>query len=74
MFLGVFSHVEFNQGNIKYLRMKFYIEGPFGKATVNLEKKKVRMTRFWYVELTNAYDWFLLIFRMKVANTSTVMF
>lgn len=54
--------------------MKFYIEGPFGKATVNLEKKKVRMTRFWYVELTNAYDWFLLIFRMKVANTSTVMF
>ncbi|ODN01836.1 Mitochondrial import inner membrane translocase subunit Tim21 [Orchesella cincta] len=30
---------EFSGGETKFLRMKFYIEGPFKKGTVNLEKK-----------------------------------
>jgi hypothetical protein len=41
-------HVEFNQGNTKYLRMRFFVEGPFKKGTVHLEKKQVSL----YLRLT----------------------
>jgi len=33
------AHQEFFQGNVKYLRMRFYIEGQFRKGTVHVEKK-----------------------------------
>jgi len=33
------AHQEFIQGNTKYMRMRFYIEGKFNKGTVHVEKK-----------------------------------
>jgi len=51
------SHVEFIQGNIKYLRMKFYVEGPFGKATVNVEKKKNEGGKYEYSYLLVDVDY-----------------
>lgn len=37
-----FSHVEYDVGGVKHMRMKFYIEGQHRKATVNLEMKQVK--------------------------------
>jgi len=51
------SHVEFIQGNVKYLRMKFYVEGPFGKATVNVEKKKNEGGKYEYSYLLVDVDY-----------------
>jgi len=34
------SHVEFIQDGEKVLRMKFYVEGGFGRGTVSVEKRK----------------------------------
>ena len=36
-----FSHTEYERDGYKFLRMKFYIEGPMAKGTVQLEMKKV---------------------------------
>jgi len=39
---------EFLAGETKFLRMKFYIEGPFKKGTVNLEKKSNDRGKYEY--------------------------
>ena len=35
------SHAEYEKDGVKFMRMKFYVEGPSGKADVHLEAKKV---------------------------------
>ncbi|XP_029653048.1 mitochondrial import inner membrane translocase subunit Tim21 [Octopus sinensis] len=42
------SHAEFKVGDVKHLRLRFYIEGPYRKATVNLEKKQNENGKYEY--------------------------
>jgi import inner membrane translocase subunit TIM21 len=42
------AHHEFFQDNVKYLRMRFYIEGKFNKGTVHVEKKTNNQGKYEY--------------------------
>ncbi|GAB1610427.1 hypothetical protein Ahia01_001329000 [Argonauta hians] len=42
------SHAEFKVGDTQHLRLRFYIEGPYRKATVNLEKKQNESGKYDY--------------------------
>merc|ERR1712038_135859 len=41
-------HSEYERDGEKFLRMKFYIEGPMAKGTVNLEMKKGESSKWEY--------------------------
>jgi len=45
------AHTAFLQDNVKYLRMRYYIEGGFRKATVHVEKKMNDRGNYEYVYL-----------------------
>ncbi|XP_046577907.1 mitochondrial import inner membrane translocase subunit Tim21-like [Haliotis rubra] len=42
------SHQEFESGGVKYMRMRFYVEGPHGKATVTAEMKQNDAGKYEY--------------------------
>lgn len=42
------SHLEYSQGGINFMRMKFYLEGPERKGTVHLEMKENESGRYEY--------------------------
>ncbi|XP_071086734.1 mitochondrial import inner membrane translocase subunit Tim21-like [Haliotis cracherodii] len=42
------SHQEFESGGVKHMRMRFYVEGPHGKATVTAEMKQNEAGRYEY--------------------------
>ncbi|XP_033626777.1 mitochondrial import inner membrane translocase subunit Tim21-like [Asterias rubens] len=42
------SHLEFEQDGVKHMRMKFYIQGPKRKGTVQLEVQQGKTGRFDY--------------------------
>ncbi|XP_067651708.1 mitochondrial import inner membrane translocase subunit Tim21-like [Haliotis asinina] len=42
------SHQEFESGGAKYMRMRFYVEGPHGKATVTAEMKQNDAGKYEY--------------------------
>lgn len=42
------SHTEFEVNGVPHMRLKFYIEGPYGKATVHAEMRKGENNKYEY--------------------------
>ncbi|XP_041376415.1 mitochondrial import inner membrane translocase subunit Tim21-like [Gigantopelta aegis] len=42
------SHQEYIENGVKYMRIRFYIEGPYAKGTVNLEVKQNESGKYEY--------------------------